>query len=293
MNDKGKKNILVTGGAGFIGSNLCKALIEKGHKVFSLDNYSTGSEKNHVNGVEYIKGDTSKINTLINFSPDIVYHLGEYSRVEKSFDDFDMVWSSNIIGTQSVINFCLQKKSKLIYAASSTKFGDCGAGMNQSPYGWTKGTNTQLVVNYGDWFGLNFAITYFYNVYGPNEISSGEYATLIAIFKKQMSNNEDLTVVSPGTQRRNFTDIRDIVSGLIIVAEKGSGDGFGIGCDKAYSVLEVAELFGGKIRMLPERRGNRMDAEVISKKTQRLGWKANYSLSNYIQQLNSRNWESN
>ena len=213
--------ILVTGGAGFIGSHLCERFIQDDNKVFSLDNYSTGSKENHVDGVIYIKGETKNIEKLVNFTPDIVYHLGEYSRVEQSFDDIEKVWNSNKNGAFAVLQFCRKTKAKIVYAGSSTKFGNGGLGRFQSPYAWTKASNTELVENYGNWFGVKYAITYFYNVYGGREISTGKYATVIAIFKEKYKNKKSLTVVEPGTQVRNFTYIDDVISGLLLVGESG------------------------------------------------------------------------
>ena len=277
------KKILVTGGAGFIGSNLCEYLSkDENNKIVSLDNYSTGSKKNHIDGVEYIKGETRNIEQHIKFTPDFIYHLGEYSRVEQSFDDIKEVWKSNKDGIFSVLEFTRKTGAKLIYSGSSTKFGDGGLGRSQSPYAWTKATNTELVENYGNWFNVPYAIVYFYNVYGNREISSGKYATLIAIFKEKMNNNLPLTVVSPGSQKRNFTHIDDIISGLVLVGEEGFGDDFGIGCSESYTILEIAEMFGGKIEMLPERKGNRMTADLVTAKTEALGWKANKSIKDYI-----------
>ncbi len=273
--------ILVTGGAGFIGSNLCEYLASN-NEVYSLDNYFTGRKENHVSGVTYIKGNTKNIQELINFQPDIVYHLGEYSRVEQSFEDIKKVWEYNKNGTFSVLEFCRNTGAKLVYSGSSTKFGDGLLGKNQSPYAWSKSTNTELVKNYGEWFGLEYAITYFYNVYGNREISTGKYATLIALFKDKMRQGKELTVVSPGTQQRNFTHVDDIINGLVAVGEKGTGDGFGIGCKDAFTVLEIAKMFGGEIRMIDKRQGNRMSAEVVTKNTEALGWKAKRSIKEYI-----------
>jgi len=250
--------VLVTGGAGFIGSHLCDRLAQDGSRVTSLDNYSTGSKDNHVNGVTYINGETKNIDSLVTFAPDVIYHLGEYSRVEQSFIDVEKVWSSNKDGIFAVLQFCRKTKAKIIYAGSSTKFGDGGMGRFQSPYAWTKASNTELVENYGNWYGINYAITYFYNVYGGREISIGKYATLIALFVEKYKSNKPLTVVSPGTQLRNFTHIDDIVSGLTIVGKKGVGDNYGIGCSKAFSILDIAKMFKTEIKMIPERRGNRM-----------------------------------
>lgn len=286
-----KKRILVTGGAGFVGSNLCERLVKDGLcDVYSLDNYFTGSTDNHILGVEYIKGNTVDIAKLIDFSPDIIYHLGEYSRVEQSFDDIEKVWQFNKDGTFAVLEFVRKTGAKLVYAGSSTKFGDGGLGRDASPYAWSKSTNTQLVQNYSTWFGISYAITYFYNVYGKREISTGRYATLIALFKEKMKNGEPLTIVNPGTQKRNFTHIDDIIDGLILVGESGEGDEFGIGSPEAYSILEIAQMFGGEIQMLPERKGNRMTADVLTKKTEALGWRATRNIKDYIKELKACNW---
>ena len=285
------KNILVTGGAGFIGSHLCEFLAEDAsNRVVSLDNYSTGSEANHFANIEYIKGDTKDIQSLVTFVPDIVFHLGEYSRVEQSFDDLETVWDYNKAGTFEVLQFCRKHACKIVYAGSSTKFGDGGLGRSQSPYGWTKASNTELVQNFGDWFGVPYAIVYFYNAYGPREIRTGKYATLIALFAEKMRQDEPLTVVSPGEQKRNFTHVNDIIRALTMVGEQGYGDEFGIGSPESFSILDIARLFGGKIEMLPERRGNRMTADVITEKTQALGWKAEHSVADYIEELRSMSW---
>jgi UDP-glucose 4-epimerase len=287
-----KKKILVTGGAGFIGSHLCERLAQnKNYEVYSLDNYFTGSKDNHVANVTYIEGLTEDIDSLIDFSPDMVYHLGEYSRVEQSFDDIEKVWKFNKNGIFAVLEFVRKHGCKILYAGSSTKFGDGGLGRNASPYAWTKASNTELVKNYGTWFNVPYAITYFYNVYGPREIQIGKYATLIALFKEKMKNGEPLTIVSPGTQKRNFTHIDDIINGLILVGENGYGDEFGIGSPEAYSVKEVAQMFGGKIQMLPERKGNRMVADVVTDKTEALGWRPTKKLEDYILEMKENNWK--
>ena len=285
------KKVLVTGGAGFVGSHLCERLVAMGgYEVYSLDNYFTGSEANHVAGVTYIRGETKDIAKLVNFSPDMVYHLGEYSRVEQSFDDIEKVWAYNKDGIFAVLEFVRKVGCKILYAGSSTKFGDGGLGRSASPYAWTKATNTELVMNYGNWFNVPYAITYFYNVYGEREIQTGKYATLIALFKEKMRKGESLTVVSPGSQKRNFTHIDDIIDGLVLVGEKGYGDEFGIGSEEGFSVLEVAKMFNGQIEMLPERKGNRMTADVMADKTKALGWSAKRALSDYIDSLRSDNW---
>lgn len=278
------KNILVTGGAGFVGSHLCEALSKKAeNRVFSLDNYFTGSESNHVPNVTYLKGNTADIASLIAAPIDVIYHLGEYSRVEQSFEDIEKVWQYNKDGIFAVLQFCRLQGAKIIYSGSSTKFGDGGLGRSQSPYAWSKATNTELVKNYGSWFNVPYAITYFYNVYGPREIATGKYATLIALFKEKCKQQQALTVVSPGSQKRNFTHVQDIINGLILVGEEGYGDDYGIGSPEAFSILEIASLFKTKIEMLPERPGNRMTADVVTSKTEALGWAPKHSIKEYIQ----------
>lgn len=285
----GKNNpklILVTGGAGFVGSRLIERLVKEGHRVISLDNYFTGTRDNHVPGAEYRESHTRDIEVHVPEHPDLVYHFGEYSRVEKSFEDpIHTVWDLNIAGTFAVLEFCRKRGSKLVYAGSSTKFADGGAGRSQSPYAWSKSANTELVRNYGEWFKIPYAITYFYNVYGPGEIAGGPYATVVGIFKEKYKRGHPLTVVSPGTQLRNFTHIDDTVDGLILVGEKGEGDEYGIGSDTAYSILDLAKMFGGDVLMLPERRGNRMGAEVVSERTRALGWSPKRSLESHVREF--------
>lgn len=277
------KDVLVTGGAGFVGSHLCERLVYLGHKVVSVDNYFTGSKNNHVDGVEYINDEAKNINDIFDgYVFDEVFHLGEYSRVEQSFEDVDTVLRYNTEGINAVLEYCRTYGSKLIYAGSSTKFGDNGPG--SSPYAFTKSKNTELVINYGDWFGIDYAISYFYNVYGPREIEEGQYATVIAKFRKMKEQGLPLTVVLPGTQKRNFTHISDIVAGLIYVGEYGSGDGYAIGNSRAYSILEVAEMFNTEITLLPERRGNRNGATIDTSKVQALGWKETVHLEDYLKE---------
>lgn len=282
------KNVLVTGGAGFVGSHLCERLVSLGYNVTSLDNYFTGSVNNHIPGVTYVTGYTEDLHKITNIDrPDLIYHLGEYSRVEQSFDDFSKVWDYNIIGTKTVLEYTKYTGAKLVYAGSSTKFADVDV---KSPYQWSKASNTEFVKNWCSWHDIDYAITYFYNVYGKREISHGKYATLIAKFREAMKRGDDLTVVAPGTQTRNFTDIDDIIDALILIGGNGHGDEYGIGNPTDYEVLEVAKMFGGNIKMLPERRGNRMSAPVIDTKTRELGWEPKRSLPNWIELLRNNKW---
>jgi UDP-glucose 4-epimerase len=276
-----QKLILVTGGAGFIGSNLVKRLVRAGHRVISLDNYFAGSKENHVAGAEYWEGHTKDIERHIPETPDIIFHLGEYARVEQSVLEPDVVEDLNTVGTAAVLEFWKRRKCKLVYAGSSTKFGDGGKTRTTSPYARTKAANSELVKEIGEREKLPYAITYFYNVYGPGE-RAGVYGTVVEAFRQMHARGAPLTVVAPGTQLRNFTHVDDIVDGLILIAEGGQGDEFGLGNERAYSVLDIARLFGGEILMMPERAGNRMQSGLDTSKAAALGWKTKRSLEEYV-----------
>jgi UDP-glucose 4-epimerase len=280
------KTVVVTGGAGLIGSELIGLLLPA-YRVVSLDNYFIGRKENHIEGAEYIEGDTKDIESLLTgLKPAIIFHLGEYSRVEQSFADIELVWQSNVLGTFRVFEYWRKRGCKLVYAGSSTKFADGGLGRDQSPYAWMKASNTELVRNYSQWFGLPYATAYFYNAYGPRELSEGPYASVIGRFKKQFWAGEPITVVSPGTQRRNFTYVGDIARGLRKVGEQGEGDEYGLGSHESYSVLDIANMFSDKITMLPERQGNRIDSKVDTTRAQReFGWKPEMSVRDYIASL--------
>ncbi|MDO8576574.1 MAG: NAD-dependent epimerase/dehydratase family protein [bacterium] len=283
-----KQNIvLVTGGAGFVGSHLCKKLAAEGYTVISLDNYFTGSRENHAPGVEYREGHTKDIEKHVPEIPDAIFHLGEYSRVEKSIEEPGLVWDLNVAGTFGVIEYWRKRRCKLVYAGSSTKFGDDGLARDATPYAWTKATNTELVSNYGNWYHLPYAITYFYNVYGPGE-RAGAYGTVIEIFRQQHVKGGPLTVVAPGTQNRNFTHVDDIVEGLMIVGEKGEGDDFGLGSEREYTILEVAKMFSEQITMLPERAGNRLTSEIDTTKSKLLGWSVKHELEQYVKEITGK-----
>ena len=279
------KSILVVGGAGFVGSNLVEHLVAY-NTVVSIDNYSTGKKHNHVKGVEYRRGDAKDIALIARDDLfDIVFHLGEYSRVESSLSEIEKVLEYNLYSIFPVVQYVKSIGAKLIYSGSSTKFGDDGSNKHASPYAWTKSTNTEFIKNFADWYGLNYAIVYFYNAYGNKEISEGSYSTLIAKYVNICSSGAKvLPVVKPGTQLRNFTHVLDIVTALDLVAEKGSGDDFGIGSDQSYSVLDVVAMFDKEVEWLPERQGNRFTAELKTEKTKALGWNPIGSLKKYIEE---------
>lgn len=277
------KNIIIIGGAGFIGSHLAERLALT-NTVVSIDNYLSGSKRNHVNGVRYIEGSSVDISRLAeSVIPDIIFHFGEYSRVESSYDDYQLVVDNNSTPFSAVLQFAKKNNAKLIYSGSSTKFAHYGSNDTQSPYAWFKEKNTEHLINYAEWFSLNYAIVYFYNVYGGREVDVGPFSTVMAKFKRLYAGGErELPVVSPGTQLRNFTHYSDVVNGLLTVALKGSGDGYGIGSDESVSMLDVVKYFGCSPISLPPRRGNRESAELMTSATKALGWKPKVVLQQYI-----------
>lgn len=280
-----RRTILVTGGAGHVGSHVIESLVEAGNRVISLDNYFNGTVDNHIPGAEYREGSTKDINRLIPEAPDVVYHLGEYARIAPSFDDVAQVYDMNIVGTFAVAEFCrLRKVGKLVYAASSTKFAIEGDGRHQNPYSFTKATNVDLINDYGRWYGLPYAICYFYNGFGPRERSDGKYATVIAKFERQYLAGEMLTVVRPGTQKRAFTYVKDLARGIILTAERGQGDRYALGQTRSYSIIQIAKAFGVPYRLVDGYAGRERARNPI-KARRELGWKPTVDVMDYIREF--------
>ena len=259
-----KKNIIVvTGGAGFVGSNLIERLLKfKSFKILSIDNYSSGNKKNHTRdkNLKYLKGNTKNIEKyLYKYRKKIlsVFHFGEFSRIYQSFIQFEKCLDYNLLGSQAVFNFCLKNKIKLIYSATSASIGNKGNDKNLSPYAYTKSKNLEFLENLKKWFNFKFEIIYFYNVYGKNHIKEGEMATIIGIFENQFLNSKPLTVVRPGTQTRKFTHISDTIDVCIDAWKQNKCKHYSISAKKSYSILQIAKLFGGKIKFLPKRPGER------------------------------------
>ncbi len=257
-----KKKILITGGAGFVGTNLIKLLLERtNYKIISIDNYSSGTRKNHFKNkrVKYIKAHTKNISQTIENPKSIqaVFHFGEFARIYQSFLKMDECISSNFIGTNSVFNFCLKNKIKLIYSATSASLGNKGKDKDLSPYAFTKAKNLELLEDLKRRFKFKYEAIYFYNVYGPHQISKGEMATVIGIFEHHYKFKKPLPVVKPGTQTRRFTHIQDTVEICYQAWKKNLCRHYSIANKKSYSILDVAKMFGGKIKYLPKRPGER------------------------------------
>ena len=258
-----KNIIVVTGGAGFVGVNLVSFLLKNSnHQILSIDNYSSGSKKNHIKNkrVKYIKGNTKNISHILNSKIkkiSVIFHFGEFSRIYQSFLNMDKCIDSNTVGSHAVFNFCLNNKIKLIYSATSASLGNKGRDKDLSPYAFTKSINLELLENLKKWFKMKYEIIYFYNVYGPNQISKGNMATVIGIFEEAYMKKKPLTVVKPGTQSRKFTHIDDTVKVCFDSWKKNKCRHYSISSKKDYTILEVAKLFGSKIKMLPSRNGER------------------------------------
>ena len=285
-----QRTILVTGGAGHVGSHLIELLVAKPrNRVISLDNYFNGTPANHISGAEYREGHTKDIARLVTEKPDIVYHLGEYARIAPSFEDVERVYDMNIVGTFAVAEYCRTRGvKKLVYAASSTKFAIEGDGRHQNPYSFTKAANVDLINDYGRWYKVPYAICYFYNGFGPRERGDGKYATVIAKFQRQYLLGEPLTVVKPGSQKRAFTHVRDLARGIILIGDKGQGDGYALGHSRSYSITQIAKAFGAPIKFVPGYAG-RERARNPTKARRELGWKPTFDVMDYIADFVARN----
>jgi UDP-glucose 4-epimerase len=287
-----KNIIIVTGGAGFIGSNLIKHLLKKTRfKIVSIDNYSTGSNKNHINhkNVKYIKGENINISKILKKYTNkikVIFHFGEFSRIYQSFLNTKECLNNNIYNSFEVINFAKDNKIKIIYSATSSNLGNNGRDQNSSPYTWTKSKNIELIKNYSKWFGLKYELLFFYNVYGPGQISIGKMATIIGIFQSQYKKKLTFTIVKPGSQIRDFTHIDDIIEGCYLAMIKGKNNEYMLCSGKKYSILQIAKMFNVKHKFIPSRPGDRADSTILNNNAKTiLGFKAKKNIKTYIKEF--------
>ena len=292
-----KKNIIVvTGGAGFVGTNLIKLLLKKTkYKILSIDNYSSGNKINHIKNfrVRYIRGNTVNISKLIKNQKKIksVFHFGEFARIYQSFFKMNECIESNSVGSNSVFNFCLKNKIKLIYSATSASLGNKGSDKNLSPYAFSKSKNLELLENLKKWFNFKYEVIYFYNVYGPHQICTGQMSTVIGIFENHYKRGKPLPVVRPGTQTRRFTHIDDTIDICYLAWKKNLCRHYSIANKRAFSVLEVAKMFKSSIKLLPKRPGERYVSALINKNLSNKMYKyfGKININNYIENFIKEN----
>ena len=281
--------ILVTGGAGFIGTNLIKKLLKEGHEVVSLDDYETGTEDNHVDGVKYILGDIDSLTYWKGEEFDLCYHLAALSRIQPSFENPTECFRVNAQGSQVVAEWARLNNVKVVYAGSSSRWHD----PFQSPYATFKHMGEEVFKLYKKTYGLDAEICRFYNVYGPDEIIEGDWAAVIGIWRRQVRDGEKITIIGDGEQRRDFTHVIDIVDALYKVGTSNEKheDAWELGCGVNYSINEMFGMFKERFSelesmYLPDQLGNyRKTLRENEDTLDRLEWKPQDRLKDYIQSL--------
>ena len=280
-------NVLVTGGAGFIGTNLIKRLLDDGHSVISFDNYVTGKRENEQVGCEYIECDiTDNYDVqkhLLNKNIDIIYHLAALARIQPSFKNPTNTFKTNVIGTLNIMEWARNNDCPVVYAGSSSTHG----GIFKNPYTFTKYQGEQIVELYNRVYDVPSAICRFYNVYGPYQLTEGEYCTVIGIFEKQYKERKELTITGDGTQKRDFTHVFDIVDGFIKCGEqidKVSGQTFELGKGENHSINVIAQSFDWGYTYIPKRPGEVQETLCTDMKARRLlGWEPTIDILDYIE----------
>ena len=278
-------HILVTGGAGFVGTNLIKQLLKEGHSVVSIDNYSTGKEENHITGCTYIKGDISQHINIKKYNKpvDIIFHMAAIARIQPSFEDPEKYINTNFNGTFNIVQYCVKNNTPLIYAGSSSHH----SGKFKNPYTFSKDMGEEVIQLYQKHFGLKASIARFYNVYGPNQLTEGGYTTLIGRWINNIKNGLPCEIYGDGFKRRDFTHIDDIVDGLNrIMKQEAYSYIFELGKEKNHSVLDVAEMFNINPIHVEDKPGEALETLSDSSLAKDiLAWEPKINLKDYIKKL--------
>ena len=279
--------IIVTGGAGFIGTNLIRRLVKDGHDILSIDDYSSGLESNHIEGVEYNKVNINHLHQW-NIQVDQIYHIAARARINPSFTEYKEYFEANVTGTHSVLEFAKKKGAKVVYAGSSSRHKEPEC----SPYANTKFMGEQLCKQFRFSLGQEVEIARFYNVYGPNELIDPKNGTVLGIWQDCIKNNNPIPIVGDGEQRRDFTHVDDIVDGLIKImnSDKIHTDAWELGTGKNFSINQVADWFCDKFNThryyVDDRPGNyRETLRVNDDAKDKLGWNPQDRLKDYIYSL--------
>jgi UDP-glucose 4-epimerase len=279
--------VLVTGGAGFVGTNLIKRLLEEGHEVVSIDNYSTGLESNHQKGVEYLNYDIRNISSYDWIKPEFVFHMAAIARIQPSFEKPQEYFEVNALGTMKLVDWCAKAQVPVVYAGSSSKH----SGKFKNPYTFSKDIGEDIIKLYQKHYGLQASIARFYNVYGPYQLTEGGYTTLIGRWLNSWKNREQFVIYGDGEQRRDFTHVDDIVDALLLIMQKQAyGFEFELGRGKNYSVNEVLQMFYQTADYLPARPGEALTTlNTDSTAKEILGWNPSRNLEDYLKELINEN----
>jgi UDP-glucose 4-epimerase len=275
---------LVTGGAGFIGTNLIKRLLKDNHKVVAIDNYSTGHKENEQDGCTYFKADIRDVEDYSFFieKPDVIFHIAALARIQPSLKNPKPAIDTNVNGTLNILEWARQNDIQVIYAGSSSMHH----GIFNSPYAWSKYAGEELCKLYSKIYNLNTTICRFYNVYGQYHIRDGDYATVLGIFEQQYMDGNPLTITADGEQRRDFTHVDDIVDGLVRCADKDfRAEEFELGSGVNYSINQIAKMFGNNYpkKYIPARSGEYDETLCTDTKAHDLlNWKPKGNIKNYI-----------
>lgn len=281
-----KKHYLVTGGAGFVGSNLVDRLIADGHSVTIIDNLSTGKRENINPKAKFVKADIRDLKKIKPYfkKKNGVFHVAALPRVQPSIKNPLDCHDVNITGTLNVLWAAKEAKIKrIVYSASSSAYGDPEKlpahedlrHKPMSPYALQKFVGEEYCKLFSLLYGVETVSLRYFNVYGPRMIDTGAYVTVIKTFLNQRAKKKPLTIVGDGNQSRDFTHVFDICNANILAMENnniGKGEVVNIGPGKSYTVNQIAALIGGKTKKIPERLEPRHSLADNTKARTILGW---------------------